>query len=280
MFIRELIKLTRFEHALMLAFAVLIAETVVLGALPPATLAIAVSLLVPIFSEMGSFALNDYLDVETDRLNKKTGRPLVRGTISPRFALYFSVLSLVASSALAFFINMPSFLIALAFNIAAILYNWRLKDLPLVGNLYIALTMAIPFVFGNFVVSPELSQTALALAGLGFVAGLAREIVKTVQDMEGDMEARGSRTLPVIIGKTPSMAIAILLYVLFIPLSAAPFALGLRFSLLPAALIAAADALILYICYSLWTRQAFRLARNLSLAAFMLGMAGLLVASL
>jgi geranylgeranylglycerol-phosphate geranylgeranyltransferase len=279
MFLKELFRLTRFEHALMLALAVLIAETVVLGAFPAISPAIILSLLVPVFSEMGSFALNDYLDIETDRLNKKADRPLVRGTISPAFALYFSVASLALSVVLASFINMPAFAIAMLFNALAVAYNWRLKDLPLVGNAYIGLTMAIPFIFGNYAVSGELSPIALVLAMLGFVAGLAREIVKSAQDMEGDVRARGSKTLPVIIGKGQAIGIAVMLYIVFIPLSAVPFLLGLPASALPAFLVAAADALILAICYKS-LRGDYRFARNASLASFLLGMLGIMAAAI
>lgn len=279
MFIKELIKLTRFEHAIMLAFAVLIAETVVLGAFPPLSVVIVLSLLVPIFSEMGSFALNDYLDIETDRLNKKAGRPLVRGTISPAFALWFSVFCLALSVILALFINTAALAIALIFNALAIAYNWKLKDFPLVGNIYIALTMAIPFLFGNFVVSGELSQVALVLACLGFVAGLAREIIKSAQDMEGDVKARGSKTLPVIIGRGPAVGMAIVLYLAFLPLSALPFCLGIGFGPLPGVLVVVADVLVLAICVKT-LRGDYSFARNASLVAFSLGMLGILVAAL
>lgn len=279
MFLKELIRLTRFEHALMLAFAVLIAETVVLGALPPFSLAIALSLLVPVFSEMGSFALNDYLDIETDRLNGKKDRPLVKGTVSPAFALRFSAFALALSAFLAFFINMQAFGIALIFNALAIAYNWKLKDLPLLGNAYIALTMAIPFLFGNFVVAAELSPLVLVLAALGFVAGSAREIIKSAQDMEGDMKARGSKTLPVIIGRRPAVGIAIALYLSFIPLSALPFAMGLVPGLVPGILIGMADATILAVCVKSAT-GGYGFARNASLVAFSLGMLGIMSAAL
>lgn len=278
MFIRELFRLTRFEHALMLAFAVLIAETAVLGALPQFTPAIILSLLVPVLSEMGSFALNDYLDVETDRMNRKD-RPLVNGTISMGFAYYFSIVSLALSCALAFFINMEAFAIALAFNAAAALYNWKLKDMPLVGNMYIALTMAIPFVFGNFVVSREPAMIALILALLGFVAGLAREIIKSAQDMEGDRKARGSRTLPIVIGEKNAVVVAVALYAAFIALTALPFLSGLPAAPVPIALVASADALIIVICFKS-LGKGYKFARNASLVAFVLGMVGIMAATL
>ena len=56
------LRLTRFEHAIMFAIAVLIGEIIAGGSIPLISFVILRSLLVPIFSEMGSFALNDYLD--------------------------------------------------------------------------------------------------------------------------------------------------------------------------------------------------------------------------
>jgi geranylgeranylglycerol-phosphate geranylgeranyltransferase len=276
-FLRELYRLTRFEHALMLALAVLMAEAVASAGIPPISAVLVLSLLVPILSEMGSFALNDYFDVEADRRNGMKDRPLVSGKISRGFAKWFSCACLLLSVALAYLINMPAFIIALAFNALAVLYDWKLKDMPLAGNAYIALTMAIPFVFGNYVVSAVLSPLNLTLALLGFVAGLAREIIKSVQDVEGDVAARGSRTLPVVVGKKASLASAVALYLLFIILSALPFLMGLKPAPLPAALIIAADALILLICYRLATRSDLRFARNASLVAFVLGMLGFLL---
>jgi geranylgeranylglycerol-phosphate geranylgeranyltransferase len=280
-FLKELMKLTRFEHALMLAAAVFIGEAVALRSIPQPSLPIILSLLVPALSEMGSFALNDYLDIETDRLNRKKGRPLVDGTISPGFALLFSIACLALSVLASALINSAALAIALVFNLLAVAYNLKLKDLPLVGNAYIGLTMAIPFIFGNYVVSSELSLAALSLAFMGFVAGLAREIVKSAEDMEGDMLARGSRTLPIIIGRRPALVIAAILYVSFIPLSFSPFALGLGFGIFPAAVVGMADALILSIVYRILvsTNKSFRFARNMSLLAFALGMAGILMAA-
>lgn len=283
-FLTELYRLTRFEHAIMLAIAVLIGETILLGGLPVFTLPIILSLLVPIFSEAGSFALNDFLDIETDRINRKMDRPLVRGTISPHFALWFSIAMLLLSTALAFLINWIVFLIALLFNFLAILYNWRLKDLPLLGNLYIATTMAIPFIFGNFVVGDSLSFLALILALLGFVSGLAREIVKSVQDMEGDLAARKSKTLPIMIGQKPSLVVASALYLFFVFLTLIPFQHGLALNIASGVPVAAADLAILYIIYLLLnakeTVKSLKTARSISLAALFFGLIGLLFASL
>jgi 4-hydroxybenzoate polyprenyltransferase len=278
MFLKELYKLTRFEHAIMLSFAVFLSEIIVLGHVPQFSLIILFSLLVPAFSEMGSFSLNDYFDVETDRLNKKNDRPLVTGTISLNFALYFSLACHLISIILAFFINMNSFLISLVFNFLAVLYNYKLKDLPLIGNIYIALTMGIPFIFGALAISDSVSTLAISLFLLGFVAGLAREIIKSAQDMEGDKKARNSQTLPILIGKQKSIAIACLLYLAFIFLSIIPFQLGISVNLISLSLVGFSDVLIIYIIYLLLTNpdSSYKLARNLSLVSFLIGMVGIL----
>ncbi len=283
-FLKELWRLTRFEHAIMLAIAVLIGEAVIIGSLPPLTIPIILSLLVPMLSEAGSFALNDYLDVESDRINGETERPLVKGTISRTFALWFSMLCICESLILSYFINMPAFIIALVFNALAVLYNWKLKELPLVGNAYIALTMAIPFIFGDFVVSSRLVPVAVVLASIGFVSGLAREMLKTVQDMKGDLAARGARTLPMLIGARNTILLSTILYAVFIPMSLAPFDFGLRFGIVPGACVLLADAAILWstarliIVHGEGTPGALKEARNASLVALFLGLAGYLVA--
>ncbi len=274
--IREIAELTRIEHAFMLAFAVLISETIILGGFPGFSMVILFSLLVPFFSEMGSFALNDYLDVETDRINGKNG-PIVRGAVSPGFAILLSVFSMALSIILAFFINSTAFAIAVIFNGLAVAYNWKLKDLPVVGNVFIGITMAIPFIFGNFVVSDVITDITLALAILGFIAGFAREIIKSVQDVEGDIRARNSRTLPVIIGKRNATIVAVAAYLLFLPLTAIPLA-GLGAGILATILVAAADLAIVAVCIkSLKGDYAF--ARKYSLIAFFIGLMGLLVAA-
>ncbi|MFH2106947.1 MAG: UbiA family prenyltransferase [Candidatus Micrarchaeota archaeon] len=274
-------RLVRFEHAIMLALAVFIGETVVLGKIPDlASPIIILSLLVPIFSEMGSFALNDYLDIETDRLNKRDDRPLANNELSPKFAFYFSWISIFISIGLAYFINLYAFAIAIIFNLLAIAYNYKLKDLPLVGNSYIGLTMAIPFIFGNYVVSDKLAPVAIVLALLGLVSGIAREIIKSVEDMKGDSEARKSKTLPILIGESSARKIASILYLLFIPLTVLPFMYGLNLNPMNVPLIGLADLGILYLAVSVWTTgnaEVMKMARKSSLVCLFIGLIGLLL---
>ncbi len=276
-------KLVRFEHAIMLAVAVVIAEIIVLGTFPPTETLFFLTLLVPVFSEMGSFALNDYLDVEADRINKVKGRPLVEGTIKKENAFSLSMFSFSISIVASFFINLPAFIISLFYNLLAILYNTKLKDLPLAGNIFIATTMGIPFIFGAYAYSASPSPAILAIALLGFVSGLAREILKSVEDMKGDLKARGSKTLPHLIGREESITVSGILFIFFVPLTVFPFMVGLELGLISGTLLFLADISILIIAFSLFYKRKSEFlakARKYSLGALFCGLLSLMVASI
>jgi geranylgeranylglycerol-phosphate geranylgeranyltransferase len=228
-------RLFRIEHALMLAVAVLLGELLSGGL--PATLPLLCSLAVPVFIEMGSFALNDYFDVKTDKANKRHDRPIASGEISPRAALLAAAACYIIGIAASLPLRPSAILITLVFAFLSIAYNFKLKELPLVGNVYIAASMAIPFLFGNLVAAPGISSYIWAIALVAFVAGLGREIIKSTEDMEGDMKHRNARTLPVVIGAKNALLFSAALYAALIPLSLAPFALGLRANILSLGLV-------------------------------------------
>ncbi|MFA5929924.1 MAG: UbiA family prenyltransferase [Candidatus Micrarchaeia archaeon] len=228
-------RLFRIEHALLLAVAVLLGE-LLSGALPALPLLLC-SLAVPVFIEMGSFALNDYFDVKADKANKRADRPIASGEISPSRALLASAACYIIGIAAALPLPPAALFITLIFAALSIAYNFKLKELPLVGNKYIAASMAIPFLFGNLVVAPILYPHILAIALVAFVAGLGREIIKSAEDMEGDVKHRNARTLPVVIGKRNAILLASALYAALVPLSLAPFAFGLRANILSLGLV-------------------------------------------
>lgn len=284
-FVSAFVRLTRFEHAVMLAVAVLIGEIISGSSIPQFTSIIILSLLVPIFSEMGSFALNDVLDVESDRINRREDRPLVSGEINRDFAYWFSIASIAVSIIISYFINIYAFVIALVFNLLAVAYNYRMKDMPLVGNAYIGLTMAIPFLFGSAVITNSLvfNPTIIVISLLGLLTGTAREIVKSTEDMEGDKKARKSKTLPIVIGEKNAKLIAALLYIISVMVAFFPFYLGLKQNILAIAIVGIAALGLFYISYLIstsWDKKDLKKARKLSLLFLFLGLIGLLLASI
>lgn len=271
-------KLTRFEHALMLAFAVFVGATIAQNKVPTFDQTLLLALLVPIFSEMGSFALNDILDVETDRKNGFSKRPLVSGEISITIAWAITISGFAISTLLALLLGPIPLGILVVFNLFAILYNYKLKDLPLIGNIYIGTTMAIPFIFGNFSYSTELNQINVFVALLGFLAGVAREIIKSTEDMEGDKTIRNSKTLPILIGEKNAIRISIFIYLITCFLAVLPFFAGLGANLFSIGLLGICELILMYIIYLLLKKEkSYRKARNLSLIAFGFGMIGILL---
>ncbi len=81
------------------------------------------------FSIMGNGAVNEYLEIEYDKLMIRTkNRPLVTGSISPKFALYSGIILLIMSIMISFFlINiLTTFFIVLA-TIIYFVYTKYLK---------------------------------------------------------------------------------------------------------------------------------------------------------
>ena len=274
------LRLFRIEHAVMLVVAVLLSELLsgkfLRIALPPLPI-IVLSLLVPIFIEMASFALNDYLDIAPDRANRRMDRPLATGEISPKRALAASIICYILGLACALPLPPIALAIALAFAALSVAYNFRLKDLPLVGNAYIAASMAIPFLFGNYIVSGALFLPTLIIAAVALVAGFGREILKSAEDVKGDVLHRKSRTLPALVGKKRSAYLAAACYLALVPLSALPFAYGLPASpppLLLVAISALSFACMAYSCAKDSGKKNLGRLRRLSLLALAIGLAG------
>ena len=277
------LRLTRIEHSLLLVIAVLAAELIVGGRLPSDPI-LALSMITPIFISMGAFAINDYFDVEVDRMNKKN-RPLVKGEISRKSALYVSMISIIIGIGSSYFINLYCFVIAIFFGIFSLLYSYRLKELPFWGNAYIAFSMVIPFVYGDFVMSNMLFSSIVIISVIIFSSGLAREIHGTVRDYKGDTKVRNARTLPSVIGIQGSSLLALALYAVAIVLSAYLFLKVQPFesNYIYAVLVAITDILLLYvgIGYVMKKSQHFYdKTRNISLLAMGIALIAFLLAPL
>lgn len=263
-------RLTRVEHSAMLVIAVIAGE-LISGGIPHIT-QLALSIITPILVSMGSFAINDYFDVEADIANRRMNRPIAAGHIKRREAFAIAMVCFVIGVASSAFINMYALVIALVFAALAILYSYRMKEMLLIGNVYIALSMVIPFIYGDYVVSSSVGYNIVLICVIIFLAGLAREIHGMVRDYEGDRKARGVRNLVFHTGEHKSNVMALILYCEAIVISVFMFFFMLPFAgnLFYITAIAAVDvALFCVAAMSLVkkTRRFFDMARNISLAA-------------
>jgi geranylgeranylglycerol-phosphate geranylgeranyltransferase len=277
------LRLTRIEHSIMLVVAVLAAE-LISGGLPPAPVLL-LSLVAPILISMSSFAINDYFDVKSDTINRRFDRPLVSGEISRGTALWIAAFTLVAGVGAGALINSYAFAIALAFGALAMLYSYRLKDVMLLGNVYIAFSMAIPFVFGNFVYTRTLEPSIIIIFFIIFLSGLAREIHGMIRDYRGDSKARKTKNLIRYIGSRTAAMFAFVLYLeavilsLFLFFFTPPFRYNAVY-LLP---ILATDLMLVYVSLVYakgGSAGLYRLSRDISLAAMGIALLAFLLSPL
>ena len=70
------------------------------------------------------------------------------------------------------------------------------------------------FVFGGFTINnPSIVMTSIFLGFFAFVMTTAREIIKDIEDIEGDRKD-GARTLPILIGKKKPAILATILIII------------------------------------------------------------------
>lgn len=279
-------RLTRIEHSIMLVIAVVAAE-LICGSIA-LNVAFVASLITPILVSMGSFAINDYFDVDADRANGFKKRPLVSGEISTKEALYWAVGLLVVGALFSLLINIYAFVIAVVFAALAYLYSYRLKDILLVGNVYIAFSMVIPFIYGDFVVSNSLKAIIVLVSVVIFLSGLAREIHGMIRDREGDSKHRGSKNMLHYVSPWWAGIISFILYLEAIAISIYVFVIDYApfyHNLVYLVLIGIADIMLLYVAIGEITigedkKRFHKLARNLSLAAMAIALIAYLVSAL
>lgn len=143
------------------------------------------------------YIINDYYDVKIDAINKPE-RLLVGRIIRRRRAMFahlvLSFIGVVIGGLLMVRVGL--------INLGAVLLLWgysaRLKKLPLIGNVAIALLSA-SMLLVVAVHDDMLNKTTLGYALFALLISLIREIIKDVEDMKGDATFE-CRTLPIVLG--------------------------------------------------------------------------------
>ncbi len=196
--IKALYKLGRPFNALSGAMAVIMGGYVA-GATAGQWLHVGLAALATFIITASSNAWNDYLDIEIDRINRPD-RVLPSGHLSPRTALWFSLVLAGLSLVLAASINWPAFMIVLGSNVLLYLYSWRLKSTVLLGNLVVAVISGLTVIFGGVAAETGHVRPTLWLAVVIVVVILSREVLKVIVDYEGDLR-RDVRTVATVWGK-------------------------------------------------------------------------------
>ena len=200
--------------------ALMSAISIILVALIDKTISIPVvlAMLAVFFETAAGNVINDYFDYKIDLINKPD-RPIPSGRISLKNGRNYGYFLFFMGTVCGFFIsyltnNWIPFAIVLFADVVLYLYAYKLKSTPLLGNLTVGFMTGFGFVFGGFSINnPTIIMTSIFLGFFALVMTTAREIIKDIEDIEGD-KADGARTLPILIGaKKPAILAAILIVV-------------------------------------------------------------------
>ncbi|TQD25033.1 geranylgeranylglycerol-phosphate geranylgeranyltransferase [Methanolobus vulcani] len=221
-------------------------------------------------------AINDYFDIDIDRINKPE-RPIPSGKISLKAALYFSLALFAAGTIIAASINMICGAIALVNSLLLIYYASTLKRTALLGNIAVGYLTGSTFLFGGAVFFEQGGiKGVFVLFVLATMATIAREIVKDIEDIEGDRED-GAQTLPIIIGPKKAAYLASLIGLIAVLASPLPYIQSLM-TMRYLILVAVADILFAVAVYEILGKnnpakssKMFKMAMAFALISFIAG---------
>lgn len=192
-------------------------------------------------------AINDYCDYEIDRVNR-VQRPLPSGRIRRRDALIFALSLIAVGIGLGACININALGIAVLVSAAVVTYAFWLKSTPFIGNLLVSGLTGLTFIAGG--VAIESVQGTIVPAIFAFLFTLPREIVKDLEDTEGDLK-NGVKTLAIL---NPRLAVNVALaslaaVILFSPI---PYLFGWYSEVYLVIVVLGVDLVVLYLGIRLW----------------------------
>jgi geranylgeranylglycerol-phosphate geranylgeranyltransferase len=218
--------------------------------------------------------INDYFDFEIDKINNPS-RPLPSGKISLRVAHLYALGLFMFGIALCIFINKYALLLAAFNSFLLYLYAWKIKKSGSIEkNFTVSYLVASPFLFGG--VAVENASVTLLLALLAGLANTGREIIKDIEDLEGDKKI--IKTLPVEIGVEKSAVLASTFILAAVLISPLPYVFGIL-SINYLVAVALADAVFVYAALNLKGKKA-REAQKLVKLGMFFGLVAFLAGSL
>lgn len=141
---------------------------------------------------VAAVAFNDWTDVLEDSINKPE-RPIPSGRVPPKNALLFAGLAATLGVGLSVLVSWRLGVGATGICLAGTAYSLRLKDVPVTGNMVVAVVSTYPL-WSWVLVDGHLDATFLHLMLACFLFRSGAEILKTAEDYVGDRYA-GRRTV-------------------------------------------------------------------------------------
>jgi 4-hydroxybenzoate polyprenyltransferase len=163
------------------------------------------------------YIINDILDYNTDLINKPN-KQIINKKISRKKALIFyfafNIIALILGSYLSIKLNKPELIFYFITAITLLyIYSKFLKRIAIIGNLTVSFLTVFPILILIWI---ENTRTILneefiiyweVIVFFAFLLNFIREIIKDVQDYEGDLKTN-MKTLPIIAGKVIGLTVS------------------------------------------------------------------------
>lgn len=270
---RGALDLVRPVNCVMIGFAVIVGAFVSKPSSIP-FVQLALGFLTGLFLCAYSMAVNDIYDLEVDRVNRPE-RPIPSGRVSVQEAYRLSVVVLAIGMACAVLsLNPLAVAVAAAYAFLSWLYSKRAKRAGLAGNLIVASSLAIPFIYGGAVAGGAIAGSLLLMMALtAFFSGVGREVVKGMADVEGDAK-RDVNSFARSRGLGFASGVGAFFFVLAVLASWVPLVTGLANEFYTFGVLIP-DALFLYLAVAIVARHepasAYRV-KNIALAGMTVGL--------
>jgi 4-hydroxybenzoate polyprenyltransferase len=201
---------------------------IITPSIPPAYYLLRYKLTTPLFVLLvlaslliaaGGYIINDYFDINIDRVNKP-GRMVVEKIINRRWAILLHLIITTAGVAISLYVSLQTNLVVIIANIVCTLLLWfystTFKKKLLSGNIIISALLAWTIIVLYFAANASIFNNrglaqpmniamqhiykfAALYAGFAFIISLIREAVKDIEDMEGDAKYN-CKTMPIVWG--------------------------------------------------------------------------------
>jgi 4-hydroxybenzoate polyprenyltransferase len=161
------------------------------------------------------YIINDYFDLNIDQVNKPD-KLVVEKIIKRRWTILWHIVLSTAGIAIGFYVDFTSRIWLLGFSNAIcvallFVYSTSLKRRLLIGNIIISLLTAWVILvvawceynhlmrLHNGLHAEKILRETFLYAGFAFIISLIREVVKDMEDIEGDRRY-GCKTMPIAWG--------------------------------------------------------------------------------
>ncbi|WP_297335705.1 geranylgeranylglycerol-phosphate geranylgeranyltransferase [Algoriphagus sp.] len=159
------------------------------------------------------YMINDYYDVKIDYVNRPEEVVIGKG-IKRRVVIFLHTLLNFSAIGLGYLVAPRIALICFFAAFLLWLYSNQLKRKPFIGNLTVAfLTSISVYLIAIYYQKNEL--LVLTYAIFAFFLNLIREIIKDIEDRDGDRK-HGCRTLPIVLGFRKTKQVIFLVATCFI----------------------------------------------------------------